>query len=64
MNEPITSHRLVGLEPDNLLAFMAMLGLAIFGSYTGGQENLSSRLLEFGRSTFASRALPHESSCP
>ena len=27
MREPITSHRLNGLEPDNLLAFLALLGL-------------------------------------
>jgi hypothetical protein len=27
MNEPVTHHRLHGLEPDNLLAFLALLGL-------------------------------------
>lgn len=27
MSEPMTSHRLTGLEPDNLLAFLALLGL-------------------------------------
>jgi hypothetical protein len=27
MSEPVTSHRLIGLEPDNLLAFLALLGL-------------------------------------
>ena len=27
MNEPAHRHRLAGLEPDNLLAFLALLGL-------------------------------------
>lgn len=58
MSEPITSHRLIGLEPDNLLAFLALLGLLrSLEAIPEGKRLFPRACWKTRRPTFASGAL-------